>query len=87
MIFGLLDTVDDANIGMIESGSCSCFAEESLFVPRAEDQVRGKKFQSNCTLELQVERFVHHTHPAGTELLGDAVVRNGLTDHTAGERR
>ena len=31
--------------------------------------------------ELEVFRLVHHTHAPAAELLDDAVVRDGLTDH------
>ena len=32
-------------------------------------------------MQLEVLRFVHHTHPAATELRDDAIVRNGFADH------
>src|ERR1700692_392075 len=35
------------------------------------------------TVQLEVFRFVHHTHPAATELRENAIVRNGLADHFA----
>ena len=35
---------------------------------------------------LDVLRLVHHTHSAATELLKDAVVRNGLADERLGLR-
>ena len=34
-------------------------------------------------VQLEVFGFVHHTHPAATELREDAIVRDGLADHFA----
>ena len=35
---------------------------------------------------MKVAGFVHHTHPAFTDFLKDAVVRNRLTDEGVGVR-
>ena len=40
-----------------------------------------KKFQRDEALKLEVLRFVNDSHAASTELIGDAVVRNGLANH------
>ena len=31
--------------------------------------------------QLEVFGFIHHTHPAATELREDAIVRDGFADH------
>ena len=41
----------------------------------------GKELQGDVATELQVFRLVHNTHPAPTQLLDNAVVRDGLADH------
>ena len=84
VVFGFFQPVDHADIGMIQRRSGPCFAQQAFFVPGTDGKIRRQEFQRDGALELYVERFVHHTHPACTEPLGDAVVRNGLTDHTAG---
>ena len=41
----------------------------------------GKKLERDKPTERRVFGLVNYTHPAATELLDDAVVRNGLADH------
>ena len=41
----------------------------------------GQELEDNRTLELRIVGLVDNTHPAVTELLGDAVVGDGLADH------
>src|SRR5437016_12663654 len=44
-----------------------------------------QKLQSHKSMQSHVLRLVNHTHPAAAELLDDAVMRNGLTDHGSGQ--
>src|SRR5262245_35644545 len=44
-------------------------------------QLFGKEFERNGTLQARIFRLVHHAHPATTQLLQDAVVRDRLADH------
>ena len=37
----------------------------------------------DSALDLGVQRLIDDAHPARAELLGDAVVRDGLLDHRA----
>src|SRR6266404_6367115 len=83
MVVGLFEPVDDADIGMIEAGSGARLAKEVFLVRVADGNSIRKKFQRHGALELGVQRLVDDSHPAGTELLGDAVVRDGLLDHGA----
>jgi len=83
MVIGLFKRVDDAYIGMIESGSGARLAKEVFLVRVADGNAIRKKFQRHGALELGVERLIDDAHPASTELLGDAVVRGGLLDHGA----
>ena len=42
-----------------------------------------QELQSDKPAKLGVLRFVNHTHPAATELLENAVMRDGLAYHDA----
>jgi hypothetical protein len=46
----------------------------------------GKKFESYKAMQSRVLSLVHDTHPAATEFLQDAVVRDSLADHNAFRR-
>jgi hypothetical protein len=41
----------------------------------------GQKLEGDEAMQSRVLGFVYHTHAATTELLDDAIVRNGLADH------
>src|SRR5215467_307101 len=73
--------VDDADIPMIQRRGGSCFAEELLFVGRTKRCISRQELERDRALKLHIKSFVNHTHSASTELFGDAVMRNGLTDH------
>ena len=47
----------------------------------------GKEFEGDEAAQLGVFSFVNNTHAATTELLDDAVVRDGLVDHEGMSRR
>ncbi len=40
-----------------------------------------QKLERDETAETGVLRLINNSHPAATELLDDAVVRDGLADH------
>ena len=40
-----------------------------------------QKLERDETVEASILGLVNHSHPASTELLDDAVMRDGLTDH------
>ena len=42
-----------------------------------------QKLQGDEAVQLYILGLVDHTHPAATELLDEAVVRDGLADHWA----
>jgi hypothetical protein len=42
-----------------------------------------EKFESDEAAKLGILGRVDHTHPTATELLNDAVVRDGLPNHLA----
>jgi hypothetical protein len=41
----------------------------------------GQELQGDEALKLGILGLVDHSHPAATEFLDDAVVRDGLADH------
>ncbi len=66
MVFGLFHPVNDTDVWMIQRGSSASLAEQALFVPVADGDIRWQEFQGDGALQLQVERFVHHPHATGT---------------------
>jgi hypothetical protein len=48
---------------------------------RVSRNLGRKELEGYEAMQPCVLRFIDHTHPATTELLDDAVVRNGLADH------
>ena len=79
--FVLTDLVNGANIRMIQRRGGLRFALEALQGWTILDQIFGKKFQSYKSVEFEVLSFVNHAHPTTTQLLDDAVMRDGLADH------
>ena len=49
--------------------------------PQFLRQIVRKKLEGDRATELEILGPVDHTHPATAQLLDDAVVRDGLTDH------
>ena len=77
----LANLVDGANVGMVEGGGGAGFAAEAFECLRILRHVVGKKLESDKSTQRSVFGLVHHTHPATAQLLDDAVVRDGLSDH------
>jgi len=42
----------------------------------------GKELEGDVAAELEVFRLIHNAHTSATDLLDDAVVRDGLADHS-----
>src|ERR1700674_2615541 len=81
-IRNLADVIDGADIWMIESGSGSSFAAETLECLRVLRNVLRKKLKRNETPELSIFRFINNTHATTAQLLDDAITRNSLADHS-----
>ena len=77
----LADFVDGANVGMIQSGSGSRLALEPLQGHSIGGQSIGQELQGNVAPQSQVLGLVDDAHTAATELLQDAVMRNGSAYH------
>ena len=81
LVLVLPDFVDGADVGMIQGRRRAGFAPEAFQGLRVVREFVGKKFQGNETPELGVFSFVNHAHPATAQLVHDAIVRDGLSDH------
>ena len=73
--------VDRADSRMIQSGSCMRFATKTFQCHGILRHILGQEFQRHRTLQPRVVRLINHTHPAGTEFLQNAIVRNGSVNH------
>ena len=67
--------------GMIEGRGGLRFTLEAAEGLRVAGDFVGQEFQGDKTMQAGVFGLVYHTHSATTELLDDAVMRDGLADH------
>src|SRR5579862_9863457 len=72
-----------ADVRMIERGGSEGFPLKSFTGSGIVLHLGRQELQRDMPVQLEVFGFVHHTHPAATELREDAIVRNGLADHFA----
>jgi hypothetical protein len=77
----LTDVEDRADVRMVESGRSLGFALKTSQCLRVASNFIGQELEGYKTMEPGVFRLVDHAHAAATELLDDAVVRDGLADH------
>jgi hypothetical protein len=77
----LADVVDSADVGMIEGGGGLCLSTEAAERLRIARHFVRQELQSDETVQASVLGLVNYAHTATTELLDDAVVRDGLVDH------
>src|ERR1700730_11142960 len=82
----LPDLVDGADIGMVESGGRLRLPLETGQGLRVLRHIIGQKLEGNKPVQVYVLGLVDHTHTAAAQFLDDAVVRDGLTDHSGGVR-
>jgi len=76
------DVVDGADVGMVERGRGLRFAlKTSQHLGIASDLV-GEEFQGDEAVKASVLGFVDDSHAAAPKLLGNAIVRDGLTNHS-----
>jgi len=81
MIVLLPDLMDRADIWMVQGGSSAGFAAETFQCLWVLRQFVWQEFQGDEAAKVGVLGLVHHAHTAATELLDDAVVRDGLPNH------
>ena len=67
---------------MVQGRGGTRFAAEALQSFRISDQVVRQEFESDESTKLRVFGLVDHTHPAATNFLDNAVVRDGLANHS-----
>ena len=67
---------------MVQSGRRFRLAPETLQRLAILSYIFGQELQGNKTVEPGILGLIHHTHPAATDLLNDAIVRDGLVDHS-----
>jgi hypothetical protein len=77
----LIDLMNGADVGVVQGGSCLRLALETGQGLRIFGHCVGQEFQGYKAVQLEVFRLVDHAHAPTTELLDQAVVRNGLADH------
>ena len=78
---GFVDFVNRADVRMVERGGGEGFALKALAGRGIVLHVGRKKFQRDVAAQLEVFRFVDHTHPPAAQLRENAVMRNGFADH------
>jgi len=66
---------------MVERGGRLGFALEAAERLRIASHLIGQEFQRHKAVQPCVFRLVNHAHTAATELLNDAVMRDGLAEH------
>ena len=77
----LANVVDGADVGMVQRGRGLGFALKTSECLRVAGNFLGQELEGNEAMQPRVLSLVDHAHPAATELLDDAVMRNGLADH------
>ncbi len=78
----LADFVDGADIGMVEGRSGASLAAEALQRLRVARHFVGKELEGDEAAEVGVFGLVDYSHAAAAEFVDDAVVRDGLADHS-----
>jgi hypothetical protein len=74
------DVVNRADVGVIQRRSGTGFALKPLQCLGIVGDLRGEKLEGYITAEAGILRFVNDTHATATQFLGDAVMRDGLSD-------
>src|SRR5208282_3534351 len=78
----LVNFVNRADVRMVQRRCGASFAAESFESRGIFRDVAGKKLQRDEAAEIHVLGFVDHTHPAAAQFLDDAIVRDGLSNHS-----
>ena len=75
------DIINSADVRVVKGRGGSSFPLKALQGLMIPGQVRGQELEGHETAETGVLGLVHHSHPAPTQLLDDAIVPKSLTDH------
>src|ERR1700687_1079489 len=76
----VVDLVDRADVWMVQGGRRLGFPLKTAEGLRVVGEFVGKELQGDVATELEVFRFVHHTHAPAADLAEDAVMGNRLPD-------
>jgi len=79
----LADFVDRTDVGMIQCRRGARLPAKPFEGLRITRESIRQEFEGHEAAEVGVFRFVDHAHAAATELLDNAVMRNGLATGTA----
>src|SRR5215470_2128371 len=77
----LVNLENHTDVRMIQSRRSLGLSLKTCQCLRVCSYVIGQELEGDESTELDILRLVHHAHPASTELLDNAVVRDGLADH------
>src|SRR5208337_1105977 len=77
----LLNSVDSADVGMVERRGGAGLPLKTLQRLTIPGKFFRQEFERYEAAELGVLGLIDHTHPSAAQLLNDAVVGNGLTNH------
>ena len=77
----LVDVVDGADMGVVEGGAGPGLAPEPLQGHRVAEEFLRQELQRDGAVQAGVLGLVDDTHASAADLLQDAVVGDGLTDH------
>src|SRR3989442_1548577 len=80
---GFVDIENDADVGVVESGSGFGLADEALALLFAHAQLGREELEGDDAVELEIARAIHHAHAAAAELVKDLVVGNRWFGHGA----
>jgi hypothetical protein len=78
----LTDIVDGAYIGMIQGGSGLRFPLEAPQRLGITGNFFGQELEGNEAMQPRIFGLINHSHATATESLDDAVVRDGLANHS-----
>src|ERR1700674_262249 len=81
----LANVVNRADVGMVESRCGLGFTLKTGKSLGVFGYFIGQEFQGNEAVQPRVFGLVDYPHPTTAEFLDDAVVRNGLTNHSRGD--
>ena len=74
----LVNFVDGANVGVVETGGGTGFALKALQGLRVADQIGREELQGNASTQSEILGAVNHSHAAAAQLFFDSVVRDDL---------
>ena len=85
LLTAFADFVNGANVGMIERRRRTRLAAKPFQCLRVSRQFLGQEFEGHEAAKVGVLSFIDHAHAAATEFFDNAVVRDGLADHSGDE--